>query len=90
LNSAELAKQSSFKMILLGTKTADEDYEYYQSLSDEATLDLNENVMGQAVVKMDELKFSLDAYYMVKSVDMVVGNQKVASAMLKMRYHIRT
>jgi len=35
---------------------------------------------------MDELSFIQDAYYMMQNVDVIMGNFKVAKAMIKLRY----
>jgi len=42
--------------------------------------------MGQAVIKMADLAFQQDAYYLVQSVAVMIGNFKVADAMIKLRY----
>jgi len=47
---------------------------------------IEEHVMGQAVIKMADLAFQQDAYYLVQSVAVMIGNFRVADAMIKLRY----
>lgn len=42
--------------------------------------------MGQAVIKMAELTFQKDAYYLFQTMPVMIGNFRVAEAMIKLRY----
>lgn len=87
LNSPELMQQSSFLMLLLGTTTADVENDYLQQLSDTTTLD--EQVMGQAIIKMEKLDYLTEAHYLFREVDLVCGNFKIADAKIKLRYTVK-
>lgn len=83
LNTPELARQASFMMLLMGTKLADVNQPVLQT-SEHALLD--EHLMGQAVIKLADLTFQNDTFYLVQSIEVMIGNFRVAEAMLKLRY----
>jgi len=61
-------------------------YEHTNTLHD--TTILQQNVVGQAIIKLGALNAERNAHYLINTTDVFCGNFKVAELFFKLKYEV--